>query len=393
MLRTLPVAPVMALVALSAQGCKQYYTVDDACVESERVPAGSFLGPTERAAMLRINCYRRLTGLSMGSANELVQVAADGEVNYVAENPDLENFAGMLAEQEWLTQRADAPGFTGVSARERLTDLEHGAGYSFYDEGTTDWWEYIRVELNTPEAPAPTGTAAIELLMRDPEFRQVALQPSWIEGAYAEIELTSQWFEDGGWAQKTTDPPPTGGRAYYLLVLYTAPHLEHTNKPVFLPKPDQTGVPLYALSQNMNGTPDVLGRYPTVQLSYPITFLVGALDPEHFDEVNENQYNAQVRTASIIGPDGPLETEVLHPGDEPEDIWPSAYFQRSIVALYASEPFLPSTKYSVQAELSHPEGDFEIEYEFTTRSKDPGVDPAMGRTTPQMPTARRAARP
>lgn len=386
MLRTPILVPGLALLALSLTGCPQYYAADDACVESGRVSGGSSLAPVPKAAFNRINCYRRLSGLTVAIANELVQVAAEGHVNYIAQNPNLDYIAdSSKAENDYLTQFFDDPGFTGSNYYERLTNTETGAGYTFYDVGGTGVWEYVRIETDAADGtPAPSGEAAIDFLMRDPEFRQLALQPSWIDGAYAEYALTPQWYEQGEWTAKTAGAPlPTGGRAYYMIVLYTAPHIEHADKPVFLPRPDQTDVPLFGPSRNQNGMANDLGQPPVVHLSYPVTFLVGALDPSNYDPINQNQYNTEIAAASIVGPEGPLEIEVLHPGDPPEDVWPAAYFQRTIFALYAREPFQPRTLYTVYADMSHPEGDFAIEYSFTTRAEDPGVDPNIGRTPVQ----------
>jgi hypothetical protein len=397
-MRTLFVVPTLALFALSVSGCEQYYAVDDACLESGKVSGGAFLSGINEAAMLRMNCYRRMTGLSVLSANELVQDAADGVVQYVGADPNLNNLYGKVRENAWLVQQLDGheSTFTGTNAYERLTDVDHGAGYSFYDVGGTGIWEYIRVETDTADGfTAPTGEAAVDYLMRDPVFRQLALQPSWIDGAYAELSLSPEWYGDAEWESITGGAPlPTGGRVYYMIVLYTAPHIEHTDKPVFLPRPDQTDVPLYGMSENTEGVPDVTGGYPTVHLSYPITLVNGALDPALYDPINQNQYNAEISAASIVGPDGAaLETEVVHPGDEPLDVWPAGYYLRTTLAIYTREPFEPSSKYTVYADLSHPEGDFAIEYEFRTRAEDPGMDANIGRTTiPESTTAATARR-
>jgi hypothetical protein len=170
------------------------------------------------------------------------------------------------------------------------------------------------------------------------------------------------------------------GKVYYLLSIYHAPHYEHTATPVLMPREDETDVPLYGWSQNRNVLQSD-GTYAPTQLGYPITLLMGAINPADYSAVDQNQYNAQITDASIVGPDGlPVETHIVLPGDDPADSWPSGHLLRTTLAIWARHPYLPSSKYTVYADYTTPEGEYTLKYAFTTRHDDPGVDPTLGLT-------------
>ncbi|MEQ1506739.1 MAG: hypothetical protein ABMB14_31215 [Myxococcota bacterium] len=367
-------------------GCEEYYTVDDACAEN--LVGGSTLGPVPYDALDRINCYRRLSGVTKGTANEQVQIAANREMNYIAANPNPGVLIGPIGAKELLDQaNEESEAFTGSSIYDRLEQ----AGYSLYDIAGTGIWEYIAIVTADTPAELPSGKAAVDFLMRDAEFRQVVMQPSWIDGAYAEVELGQNWWIEPefealvntgtGTTTGTTftlPPGPSLGRAYYFVVLYQAPHFEHVDRPVLVPKEDQTDVPLYSWSADQ----DVLiGGLPApVQISYPVTLTVGAVDPQNYREVDQNQYSAQIKKASLIeltsqnDPKGTaLETEVVHPGDAAELTWPGGRFLRTTLAVYTNKPFKPDNWYRVFANMVTPEYEFEVDYTFKTRAEDPGL--------------------
>lgn len=362
--------PVLASVA----GCKEYFTVDEAC--SDSIAGGKDLLPADFDAMVRVNCYRKLTGLSKVAANSLVNEAAGLTTSYVAANPSVDYFSGDTRYDYWLTQDPLKPGYSAVSVMERLTDPVYGAGYEIFDT-TSVIREYLVVKWNEGDLAAPSGAAAVDDLMRDQDFRQLALQPSVVDIAYREVELSGDWFETGGWSTRFSSPPPSGGRAYYLIVLHSEPHLEHAGNPVVLPKEDQTDVPLYSWTHRPVSASD-----PTrTQLGYAVTFLVGALDPENFKDADANQYAAFVTDFTITGPDGALETALVHPTgfDENEgDILPDPFGIRSVLAGYTREFLAPSTKYDVFAHVESPDNEqgWDFEYSFTTKADDPGMNPA-----------------
>lgn len=364
---------VLPFPALLLGGCLNFTDLEEACAKSGKVPGGTFLAAVETDAMLRLNCWRRLAGVTQASADPLVQEAADNEVAYIGQNPNNGNLSGKVAEHEWLIQVPEKPGYTGTNAYERLTDPQFGAGYVFYDVAGTGIWEFVKVIADYGDG-VPTGAAAVDELMRDAEFRQAALQPSWVDGAYAEHDLSTQWFIDGGWdTYDPLAPPPVGGKVYYLIALYSAPHIEHADKPVLLPVPDQVNVPLFTRSENQDVYNDQEKRFAEAQISFGITFGVGALDPQHYKPIDQNIYSASVSAASIVGPDGAMETRVVHPGDAPEGIWPAGYWQRTVLAIYTREPFVANTQYTIYADVTHPEGDYAVDYSFRTAKEDPGV--------------------
>jgi len=387
---------------LASTGCKQYYDTDSACADT--VSNSGKLTALERDSLSRINCYRRMAGIARVGANPTVQLAADNEISYVEQNPDYDQLLGEYGPVYWLTQQSELPGYTGATVYDRLTNPPDlgGAGYQFYSLESESYWEYIFVEIAPTQEQLKSGVDAIDELMRFPEFRQVALQPSWVDGAFAEGDLTQKWFTNGGYfgsaggatgtesgggtgtgtgAGTTVDPSLAPyGKVYYMIVVYHAPHYEHAATPVLLPREDQTDVPLYGWSQNRN----VLqgdGTYAPTQLSYPISLLMGAIDPANYSAIDQNQYNAQITAASIVGPDGlPLETHVVHPGDDPIDSWPSGHLLRTTLAIFARHPFEPSSHYDVFADYTTPAGQYTLKYGFNTRNDDPGVDPTLGLT-------------
>jgi hypothetical protein len=384
---------LVLLGSLGLAGCEQYYKVDDAC--SDTLSGEAKLDPISVQALKRVNCYRRMTGVLKAAGDSQVEVAAENEVQYVQQNPDYDQMQGSLGAAYWLTQQFESPGFTGTNIYERLTGdpAQGGAGYVFTNLGGTAIWEFIHIEIADTEEELPVGADAVDELMRYPVFRQVALQPSWVDGAYAEAPLPQDWFINGGYfgngGGATGTPTGTGtvqeglapfGRVYYMVVLYSAPHFEHANAPVLLPRDEQLDVPLYSWSENRN-IQDADGGYAPTQVSYPVTMLMGTIDPTTYVPVDQNQYGALVDAASIVGPDGvPLETEVVHPGDDPEDSWPDGRFQRTTLAIYARHPFEPASWYTVYADYTTPLGQYKLEYRFRTANEDPGVDPALGLT-------------
>jgi hypothetical protein len=379
-----PFLPSLVLLSavLLAPGCEEYYNVDAAC--HENLVGGAKLDAVERDALLRVNCYRRLSGLTRGTANELLQAAADGEINYVQQNPNLVELISDTGPIWWLTQQFERPGFTGAFLSERLQN----AGYTIFDIAGTGFWEYIKIIPAQDAANLPSGQDAIDELMREPLFRQIAMQPSWLDGAYSEAELSEAWFlgdeQAGTGTTGVVENASLIGRVYYMVVMYQAPHFEHVDSPVLLPKEDQVNVPLYSWSTNRNVTEE--GGYQPTQLSYPITLLMGSIDPANYKPIEQNQYSATIKNASVVGPDGPLETEVVHPGDEAEDAWPSGRFLRTTLAIYTRAPFEPSTRYTLYADLETPEGEFQVDYSFTTAAEDIGVDPSLGLTPGTTPT-------
>ncbi|MEZ4237137.1 MAG: hypothetical protein R3F59_13475 [Myxococcota bacterium] len=389
--------PILALVlaplAAPLGGCTEYFDVDEAC--SENLVGSGQLDPDEKDAMLRMNCYRRLAGVTRMTANGNVQIAARGTIAYTQQNPSVGALLGTTGPVTWLRESQDAPGYTGSNLFQRLTGdpITGGAGYAIANLRTTGSREYIYIEYGIGNVEFPSGAEAVDHLMRIPDFRQSALQPSFIDGAFAEGELSEDWFTEGGWGLGDANggiSPTPHGKVYYFVTLFEEPHTEHVATPVLLPKEDQVDVPLYSWSINRNFVIDGGGYAPT-QISYPVTLLMGSVTPEHFVDVDQNQYSAYIDAAAIVGPDGTLPTHVVHPGDEAVDSWPSGINLRTTLAIYTRRPFEPNTKYQVLADLTTPDGQFRVDYSFRTAKQDPGVDRNVGVTgdTTAAPQARR----
>ncbi|MCB9688599.1 MAG: hypothetical protein H6735_26410 [Alphaproteobacteria bacterium] len=363
------------LILLGTQGCAQYFSVQEACDEKVKVPGGSFLLPDDEEGTWRINCYRKLTGVAKQHAAQLVQQAARDELDYIDQNPEAQNLFGKLRERAFLNQTVDAPGYTGLELYQRLTDPVTGTGYVFYDLAATETREYVKILVDNGEG-TPSGADAVDWLMRDPEFRQLALQPSFIDGAYAEKELPAEWFTDGNFAGIFPDQElPVGGRAYYLVSMFTKPHQEHVAKPVQLPKADQTDVPLYSWSHEVVQD----GQVSQAQIGYAMTFQVGALDTSIYKETNQNQYSAGISDVTITGPEGALTPivvvpDVTYPASEDGKVTPDGVWLRNTIAVYTWEFLQPSSTYDVTVRLATEETDWDLDFSFTTVDADPGLN-------------------
>ena len=253
---------VLPLALLAGAGCAEYFTVEEACHPKGKVAGGQHLGAVEFQAMERMNCHRRLAGLTRASANSAVQAAAKGQISYIQANPDLDRVFGLTGPAQFLAQNFQDPGFTGANIFERL-DAEQ---YSFVDPGGVSVDEYIQVTFGFQDG-VPVGGEAVDELLRDAMWRQAILQPSWIDGAYTEAELNAEWLNAGD-ACKFGDvfdciedevPPTMVARVHYLIAIHYAPHLEHTDKPVVYPKQDQLNVPVYSWSNDLS-TIETVGR-------------------------------------------------------------------------------------------------------------------------------------
>lgn len=362
--------PTLLALSTLAQlgGCKEYFSVDEAC--NDKLSGDKDLFPGEREAMLRLNCHRRLSQLAGATANTQVQQAARNALNYVLLNPTATFLNGSERERSWLRQLSNKQGFTGGGVRERLTDPVTGTGYAYFDELNTGTREFIDVQWTFGADPLPTGAAAIDHLIRDAEFRQFAMQGSWIDGAFAEVELTTEWFASAG----MPEPLPTSGRAYYAVQMYTEPHREHVDRPIVYPKEGMKDVPTWSYTHVPS--PTVPNEY--TQAGFPLTFTFGAADEANFEEIEFNQYHGEIQSIGVIGPDGrPVDLELVYPGDESNGGFPDGIWLRTTLAAYPKTPLVPGEKYRLAAVVTSPEGEWDYDYEFTTMADDPGANPEL----------------
>jgi hypothetical protein len=357
------------LLALASAGCQEFFTLEEAC--DDGFTGKGQLDAHGVEAFNRMNCYRRLGGVTKASGSSIVVEAAENEMNYILLNPDPTILGGSEGIGGYLTQTSDRPGFTGISVRERLVAVN----YSFYDPVNTIADEIIGIHYKKAGEEDYTTERAVDEMMRLVRMRQTIQQPSWLDGGYAQLELDKDWLVTAG---KTDAESAT---IYYFIAIFTVPHLEHANTPVLLPKEDQTQVPLYS------NTLDYTDFYYPVpaRISWPISFLGGTLDQDNYHAVDQNPYELKVVSQSVTNKEtGELvPTHVVHPGDEISGVYPDGNRQRWIVGIFADKPWEPLTKYNVVAEMDTVDGTFNIDYDFTTMAAED--DPDFLKGTPPPP--------
>jgi hypothetical protein len=369
----------LLLLVLGSAGCQEFFTLEEACVDG--FTGKGQLDDNGVEAFNRMNCYRRLSGVTKASGSSIVVEAADNEMNYIVLNPDPTLLGGSEGIGGYLTQTSDRPGFTGISVRERLVAVN----YAFYDPINTIADEVIGIHYKKAGEADYTPTRAVDEMMRLVRMRQTIQQPSWLDGGYAQQDLDKDWLVAAGVddAESAT--------VYYFIAIFTVPHLEHANTPVLLPKEDQEEVPLYS---NTFDYTDFYNPVPA-RISWPISFLVGTLDQDNYNAVDQNPYEVKVISQSLTNKEtGELvPTHVVHPGDELSGVYPDGNLQRWIVGIFADHPYEPLTKYNVVAEMDTVDGTFNIDYDFTTMAAadDPDFTKGTPLPPPTTPTSARVA--
>ncbi len=382
----------LGAVALSSAGCAEYFNVEEACQPKGTYPGQAYMGAIEDSAFNRMNCYRRLSGLLKANINPQVQDAAVGQIAYIQANPDFNRITGSRGSTAYLAQLFDEPEFTGANAIERLDR----AGYVLADPLGTSFTEYLAFTWAADPADLPTGADAMDNLFRNHEWRQWALQPSWIDGGYTEAELNRDWminaeyckFIGDGCDEEGNPPPNLSGRVFYMLVIHNAPHIEKADQPFVFPKREQVQVPLYSWSENIAAI-DVIGEPVPVQISYPITIFGGVIDPAQAKLGDQNIYGLEIIASIVEVGAGPVETEIVLPGSAPDRVFPDGYDLRQVASVFAREPFKPGTQYQLYADVTTFEATFAVDIDFTTAVEDPGL---VAQTT-NYTTASRAYQP
>ncbi len=362
---------------VASPGCAEYCPVDEACHPKGSVIGGKSLDPNELSAMNQMNCYRRLAGILRSSVSPQTQDAAEGHLQYILSNPDLDRVLGADGTLEYLSQSFDEKDYSGSNVFERLDK----AGYTFLDPQGSSVDEYLIFDWSLAGTPPPAGAEAIEAMMRDHNLRQAILQPSWIDGAYAEIELSSSWFGKGeackfGVFQCVlggTPSPELVGRAYYLMIIHNNPHIEHVDRPLVYPKYDQLDVPLWSASQDISNI-DLTGIPTPIKVSYPLTILAGVLDESNARLSDQNMFGLSVDAVIVDGNDNALETKVVLPGSEPDRVWLGGRLLRTAASVFTRKPLEPNSDYTLVADVSTTEATFQIDVPFHTAANDPGLD-------------------
>jgi hypothetical protein len=364
-------ATVLAL-AVGASGCKEYFTVDEACH-----PDGKFRGmdidtlqPGEAAAIDRMNCYRRLVGFERFGVHDALQQAAENMGGYVAQNPDVYGRTGSAL--SYLVQEGARPGFTGTEIWERL-DVTN---YPIPDATA------IRVEQGIGVIPYEVSGAEVvdEILMRTHWGQEGVITPSPYDVAYTEATLDAAWWLGTGLTQEQLGQalPDKGTIIYYVVASQSPPTEGAGETPIILPKRNQEGVPLtgpltfdrYQPDINSDGVVDL---NDATQLSYPITLgYTSAQNPTGSSGVTP--FDLVITSATIDGPNGPLETVWVSPGEaEPANTRLDALsgtFNYWAGGIYATEAFTPNTAYRLYVDITTVDGPSSHNLTFTTASSD-----------------------
>ncbi len=372
---------VLTLV-LGASGCKEYFSVEDACH-----PDGKFRGmgidslqPGEVAAVDRMNCYRRLVGFERFGVHDQLQEAAESMTDYVLQNPDVYGFSANSL--NYLIQQGARPGFTGTEIWERLDVVD----YPIPDATAIRAYQFIGV---IPDDEVSGAEVVDEIMMRLHWGQEAVITPSPYDVGYSETKLDAAW-----WSQANLNPAlfpqvPATGSFFYLVILSQTPPLEGAGEtPIVYPKRDQVDVPLsgpvafdrYLPDVNVDG---VVDQFDATRLSYPISVgYTSALNPA--GSGNISPFDLVITSATIQGPNGPLNTVWASPGDsEPANnrlnmaVGTYSYWSGGV---YATEPFAPSTTYTMYVDITTVDGPVSHNVTFTTAASDENVAAATARS-------------
>lgn len=303
--------PLLAIALLG--GCKKnFYSVDEACHDT--VPGAKKVEADEAVELLlRTNCYRRLVKLDRGHLDHRVQAGLEKHLAYMVEHRVWETG------EAWNLEDPAKSGFSGVDVYER----SEAADYLFEDVAGWGVWEIAY--FGNPFTP----WELVEYLMPDPFWRQMLLQPDWVDSAYAEAQ------EEGGLT------------IAHGTIFYIYPSIEREEFPVVYPKDGQTDAPWSYRSD----TPDD-SIYPLGDVGVPITITFSnSLASTSFDPYAVNPYNVQFESASLKsgGSKVPLEL-ITPPGTGVGDL-----LRYTLVAV-PLEPLQPDTEYTFEARVTWSEG-------------------------------------
>jgi len=364
-------------------GCETFDSVDEACPDGDS-PGAAALGPVELDAIRALNCYRRLSGLGRAPISAAVQEAVEGHADYILANPDAERLYGDGGPTAYLGQDDEEESFTGATLARRLD----AAGYFFAQPEAVTAREFLfvavsgYVPLTAEDDTMVSGGPAMDALMREHEWRELALQRSWRDGGYTEIELTADWFDAAGVCGFRPElcgggdsvPATLTGRMYYIVVVHDDPPIQGSFSPFSFPKAGQLEVPRYSMS--LGEVDPETGAQQQVQISYPISVFGNASDPATATPDAPNVYGLRVDAEITDAAGTTFETRVVHPGEEASGVFPDGLGLRRSVAIYIDRPFEPLTRYTLTADVETNEAIYELEMDFVTRSDDPGLGEA-----------------
>jgi hypothetical protein len=396
---------LLCSVAALSSGCKEYFTIDEACHPDGKFRGQGIVSPAEAQAINRMNCYRRLTSLERYGVEKSLYTAAEGQVGYMLANPEVFGTQGSLA---YIDQRTANPGYTGASVYERMDAAEYtlfGTQGNFIYEvvailadsaGSTN---PAYVEANFGNEASLPPSEVIDEIMRYHWLQETVLTPSTYDVAYAERPLDAAWWEAaaaaGRWEELSADDEysiPVSGKAVYYVVVAEGKPTEHSTEPLVYPKDDQTSgvglsspTPIYKESYDTGELEEFTFSYPLLFTYVSPTSGTAATTTGSVGTATSNPYGLRIENASITGPQGPLDVVVINPEglDEAEEEWVGLELGFGYLSshIMATEPFEPGTTYTAYVDATTSEGPISHNWTFTTDTAAP--------TT----TARRAAAP
>lgn len=268
----------------------------------DRVP-GSTGNAESDAYYGRVNCYRRVAGMSPGRINKWVQAETESHVAW------LESTYGDTYNGEYLDLFFEFNGNEVTSVWDRLED----AGYVLEPEITFLW---THAELLGDRDVVDF----VEEWVDDPYYRQLYLQPGWRGAGLATSE---HWV--------------------YLLVMSDFPSAVHSHNPVVYPADGQEDARSTWWSypyDRVDGVPvDTL-------LGYPITVTVGG---DEGNALDDDPYNLRIDWARLTGPDGELEFYPIRPTE-------TTWNLRDSVVMVPDAPLVPGETYTAEFELTWSNG-------------------------------------
>jgi hypothetical protein len=368
---------LMLLPLLSAFGCKEYYSVDEACHPKGTFRGDDLLTAGEVSAVDRWNCHRRLVGFERIGINDLTQEAGKGVGAYALENPDLyaNYFRGLADSTTFIDQQPARPAFSGVNVWERLDQVDYRISE------VTGTWAYELIGVFDEEI---AGEAIIDAWFSVHFAQEFGITPSVYDAAYHETELPAEWWqaafdESGLVAGVGSAPPiPTGGKLFYALVLSDAPPIEGASEePISYPKVDQIDVPLSGpLARERLGavsTGTAVEEPEIFSLSYPVSVgYISALQGLGTSSAT-NPYGFEIINASIQANNVALDVLWV----SPEEATPANHnlevdglLNKWMGSIYAKAPFEPNTVHTVFVDYTSVDGPASTSFSFTTGSAD-----------------------
>lgn len=374
---------LLAPLAVLSTGCQEYFSVDEACHPEADFRGSGQVDASEAAAVNRMNCYRRLTGLERYGVSGDLQGVADGIDAYVLANPEAYGSGGAMA---FLNQDTAGTAFSGATVYERIGNTD----YQLYGTSGTFINEFVVVDHDNTYTPE----TYIDLLMSMPIGQEQVLRPSAYDVAFGVVPLDADWFaaaaEAGNWSEA-----PATGTAYYSLVVSEGIPYEHSGSPLVFPKADQTDAPtshiVPAYKVLSDGTLEEYTFSAPIYIAYVSPNSSAAATGTSVVAAGENPFGQTVLSASIVQAGSiVLDTVIVNPEglaeSETEWIEPDLWWDTSLgSAIFATTPFEPGTEYSVYVDMTTSDGPQSYSWSFTTG--------AGGAVTPTGASARELAAP